>query len=214
AAKKTWNFHEYDKFGGLTTGTIATNGKNIYYDYDYQGLRLRDAWEYIDERTFKLTVGDIGTDGDWGRIYHETTFTAAPPQQVASGWRVIYAHDKEGQPTSGSLEALREAVKNGAEIRLNWWHQRPGAKEPVVDHIADAKFLTILQGKHVMAQIDPIIGQTPDVEKESIAFKERLEWSILASTSGQHNTMMRDYASGEIVGNRVNPLPMRWLVRE
>lgn len=213
AAEKKWFFHEYDKYGGLTTGSVTASGKNLYYDYEYEGQNIRDAWEYVDERTYKLTVGTIGEKGDWARTYQVTNFTAAPPEKTPKGWRVIYAHDKEGQPLSGSLDDLREAVKSGQEIRLNWHHQRPGVSVPAVDHYAEAKFLTILQGNHVIAQIDPIVGQTPDVEAEIITFKAQLEWTILASTSGQHYTLMRNYATGEVINQRLNPMPMRWMVR-
>lgn len=78
---ETIKFWEFDIFGGVTEGTVTTEGRNLYYDYNYgdaQKLNLTDAWEYVDESTYQFTVGQRKEDGTWSAKYIETTFTAYP----------------------------------------------------------------------------------------------------------------------------------------
>lgn len=62
----TITFHEFDVFGGLTTGQVIIEGKNIGYVYEYQGYNLIDLWTYIDESNYRMIVstfenGEIGS---------------------------------------------------------------------------------------------------------------------------------------------------------
>ncbi len=77
---RAWNnanskmyFYEFDKDGGITTGTVTIVKNNIYYDYQYQGTSLRDAWEFINNDTYAYTVG-IWDGTAWSRKFHETRF--------------------------------------------------------------------------------------------------------------------------------------------
>lgn len=66
-------FYEFDKHGGVTTGTIRTQGKNIHFEYLYQGLKLRESWFYKSESEYHFIVG-TWEDGEWGKKFYETTF--------------------------------------------------------------------------------------------------------------------------------------------
>ncbi|WP_299228200.1 hypothetical protein [uncultured Psychroserpens sp.] len=58
---KTIEFYEFDVFGGLTKGSITYNSKDIYYTYNYevggQKTEITDGWEYINENTYKYSIG-------------------------------------------------------------------------------------------------------------------------------------------------------------
>lgn len=69
----TIQFWEFDVFGGITEGTCQSEGRNIYYDYDYQGLALRDAWNYINDDTYEFVVGSV-KDGKMDKVYQKSTF--------------------------------------------------------------------------------------------------------------------------------------------
>lgn len=66
-------FSEFDRFGGVTTGTIRIEGKSIYYQYAYGGTDLTDCWEYVDANTYKFTVG-VYNNGVWTNTYLQTVF--------------------------------------------------------------------------------------------------------------------------------------------
>ena len=81
ASNEQIEFWEFDVFGGLTQGTVVTEGDNIYYQYEYKNgnvtSTLTDGWEKIDDRTYKFTVG-IYSQGKWTVTYLQTKFHALP----------------------------------------------------------------------------------------------------------------------------------------
>ena len=80
--KKSLVFFEFDVFGGLTTGTIETSGKDILYHYEYGGTMLTDEWKFVDEMTYQYTVG-TKENGQWISKYLETKFVAKPDPFVS-----------------------------------------------------------------------------------------------------------------------------------
>ena len=66
-------FWEFDVFGGLTEGTVISEGKNIVYQYKYGNSNLTDMWEYIDDSTYTYKVGEYN-NGIWNKVYLNTQF--------------------------------------------------------------------------------------------------------------------------------------------
>lgn len=75
-----WHFQEYDRTGTLTTGTVSFDGRNVYYDYEYEGINLRDAWIYQDETHYQYIVG-VWEDGKWRQKFHEGRFVFRPGER-------------------------------------------------------------------------------------------------------------------------------------
>ena len=73
AETNTIEFWEFDVFGGLTKGKVFLENKNILYQYQYGETMVTDMWEYIDDHTYKFTVGNYA-DGKWNQKYLETKF--------------------------------------------------------------------------------------------------------------------------------------------
>ena len=67
------HFYEFDAFGGITEGTVTINEKDIHYDYEYEGYKLRDSWIYVNADTYKYIVG-VWEDGAWKEKFHEGQF--------------------------------------------------------------------------------------------------------------------------------------------
>ena len=128
-------------------------------------------------------------------------------------WQLVYAHDAEGEATDGSLEALKEAVRKGHELRISFSSRHGAEDSRWVEHTVELTFLTIMSDTLVAGQIRPIIGQTPDFEQMTIVFKENLSWSMLASTSGLCDTIMREVITGEIVNHSQRRFALKWFVR-
>ncbi|MEL6190510.1 MAG: hypothetical protein AAFR66_00600 [Bacteroidota bacterium] len=132
-----------------------------------------------------------------------------------TSWTLVYENDKDGQTVQGSVDSLVHAIRAGAEVRIAWSGGRPNDSLIRVEHLADAKFLTIMSnGKSVQAQIDPIIGQTPDFENQRISFKENLSWCLLASSNGKADHMMRNVITGEILSHQIRQRSFKWYVRK
>ena len=66
-------FWEFDIFGGLTKGTVFSEGKNIIYQYEYGGTTVTDMWEYVNDSTYNFKVGNYN-DGKWKQVYLNTQF--------------------------------------------------------------------------------------------------------------------------------------------
>ncbi len=133
--------------------------------------------------------------------------------QDKSNWKLIYHNDKDGKTIEGKIENLVEAVRIGEKIRVYWSSQRKSDPTKKVEHFSDAKFLTILSDTIVFAQIDPIIGQTPNFDSQTIKLKENLEWSLIAGSNGKSDTMMRNMITGEIVGHGKAKFEIKWYIK-
>ena len=127
-------------------------------------------------------------------------------------WTLMYQNDAQGNTVSGSLDNLRAAVRDGLPIRVAWKHQSVSNPKIKVEHIADAKFLTIMSDEVVFAQIDPIVGQTPNFDDQFIELKENLSWVLMAASNGKSDMMMRNVMTGEIVSHNERPLAIDWYV--
>ncbi|MFC4220454.1 VOC family protein [Flagellimonas marina] len=71
----SFKFWEFDVFGGVTSGTISTKGKDIIYTYEYGGSVVTDYWKYVDANTYDFTVGNY-ENGTWKQTYLQTQFKA------------------------------------------------------------------------------------------------------------------------------------------
>ncbi|RNC87969.1 MAG: hypothetical protein ED556_01920 [Winogradskyella sp.] len=73
AKEKKIEFWEFDVFGGLTSGTVEVKDRDLYYQYKYGESIVTDCWEYIDDATYKYTVGSYNGN-KWEAVYLQTTF--------------------------------------------------------------------------------------------------------------------------------------------
>ncbi len=134
--------------------------------------------------------------------------------QNESNWRLVYHNDKDGNTIEGEIENLIKAVRNGKTIRIYWSSQRKNDKTKKVEHLTEAKFLTILSDTIVFAQIDPIIGQIPDYDAQMVRLNENLEWFLIAATNGKSDTMVRNTITGEIIGHSLIPFELKWFIKK
>ena len=65
---KEVSFHEFDVFGGHTTGMVRFEGNNIKYYYEYLGSQLVDLWKYVDDESYELVIAEA-KDGEPGTVY-------------------------------------------------------------------------------------------------------------------------------------------------
>ncbi|WP_431122294.1 hypothetical protein [Flagellimonas flava] len=134
-----------------------------------------------------------------------------------SKWELVYENDADGARVQGELSELISAIQSGQNIRIYFRMGRRNQPEIYVEHTALVKFTTVMNspnGQFVTGQIDPIVGQIPDFEKEQVLLKENLEWSLIASTTGNNDTMTRNTITGEIVDHRVVNWGTKWYVEK
>ena len=71
ATEKVLKFYEFDKLGGITVGNVVVDGRNMHFEYVYQGMRLRDSWIYEANNQYQFIVG-IWENDAWKKKFHET----------------------------------------------------------------------------------------------------------------------------------------------
>lgn len=71
--KNKLEFYEFDTHGSIISGTVTIDGKNIHYEYPYQGLQVRDSWIFISKNEYQVTVG-TWENGKWKDKFIETKF--------------------------------------------------------------------------------------------------------------------------------------------
>ena len=120
------------------------------------------------------------------------SFSAAGlPANANAGWQLVYAVDKNGETLAGDKAALKDAVRAGYPVRVGWgvsW-TLPNGDKGGVEHVADAKFLSIYKGE-VFAQVDAIVGQRPNPRQAHIAFRSDSQWVGILDTTGNLHSMM------------------------
>ncbi|WP_420603660.1 hypothetical protein [Flagellimonas sp.] len=136
-------------------------------------------------------------------------FCACQPQNHTNeGWQKVYQNDALGKTTFGDKSQLIDAVRLGYPVRIGW-----GSTQ--VEHVTDASFITIIQGKEVFAQINTIIGQAPQIQGGSfkIGFRAQNYWTKIAGTNGYSTSLATDYFKDSILGgNSDNASATTWYV--
>ncbi|MEO9869250.1 hypothetical protein [Ekhidna sp.] len=66
-------FYEFDKLGGVSKGIVKIQGENIYYEYQYGGLLLRDSWVFISKDEYLYRVCSL-KDSECDQVYHKGVF--------------------------------------------------------------------------------------------------------------------------------------------
>lgn len=140
--------------------------------------------------------------------------TTAPAGDSKQGWQLVFRNSKNGKIVFGSKERLVEAVRSGYSIRVGWGARRRNDTSKSVEHLAAAQFLTIANGKEVFAQIQPIIGQNPGLEKDTldIVFRENLQWILMVGTNGFSDRLTTERLEDSISGHRSLPTEVSWFV--
>lgn len=131
------------------------------------------------------------------------------------GWVLMYRNDDNGNSMFGDKDQLIEAVRNGLPVRIGFGSRGSTDSTKSIEHVTNAHFLTISNGKEVFAQIEPIIGQYPVLENDSlsITFRQNINWSIIVGTNGFSDRLSTDYLTDTIIGNRTRATEVSWFVR-
>jgi len=128
-------------------------------------------------------------------------------------WTLIYQNDENGNRVLGDLNKLINAVRNGEPIRIGWKIEHPTNKGIKVEHFADAQFITVLSDSVVFAQIEPIVGQTPDIKDKFVSLKENTTWAFCASSLGKNDSMNINTKTGDIIDHKQWKSGIKWFIK-
>jgi len=128
-------------------------------------------------------------------------------QLCAPQWRLTYRHDSDGRALEGSRDALLDAVRRGAPLRIAWGVASEGGPAPVVlEHAAEPVFLTVMNRQHVFVQLPEHIAQASYSQPEGARFDQAgVMWRGLLGSDGTFDAVYVDRATGR----EVRRLPQR-----
>ncbi|HMB92851.1 MAG TPA: hypothetical protein VKP65_18520 [Rhodothermales bacterium] len=119
-------------------------------------------------------------------------------QQDVQTWQLVYQHDFNGQPITGRVEDLVNALKRGSPIRVSWGGTVAGDTSWI--HFAEPVFTAVMSDTAVVVQFPLSFIQTDYVDAEG-AFLQTdppTGWRALMSTSGKYHQFHYDLSTGEI----------------
>lgn len=119
--------------------------------------------------------------------------------QSNEGWQLVFKNNENGQTTYGDKSKLIDAVRLGYPVRIGWGGNR-------VEHIANADFLTIFEGKEVFAQINTVVGQEPRIDEDSLKIRFRMQnhWTKISGTNGYSTGFVTNYFQDTLVGGGID----------
>ncbi len=66
-------FYEFDKLGGVSQGVVKIEDQNIYYEYSYGEMLLRDSWIFISKDEYAYKVCSI-VNNKCDQVFHQGIF--------------------------------------------------------------------------------------------------------------------------------------------
>ena len=138
------------------------------------------------------------------------TSSTAEPQ-----WQLIYKNDANGNSVFGDKQDLIRAVRNGNPIKIGYGGKLRSDSTLTLEHVFEAHFFTILNDEEVYAQMQPIIGQDPLIEKDTthIIFRET-QWNILVGTNGFSDRLTMSLSQDSILGHNQRNMNISWFVKK
>jgi hypothetical protein len=200
------------------TGSLGSNGfLEGAFDDDQNPTRLRVRANWcIDPRVphERLPASILAGSGQQGEIRSDLQKEAsAALSSCALAWRLVYRHDADGQPLTGTKQALFEAIRRGAPIRLAWGTRvdRSGTTLSV-EHSADPVFVTIVSNREVVVQLPEHIAQRSYVEVSGSVFESPdVMWRGLMRTDGTFDAVWVNRATGEEARRLPQRVGLTWL---
>jgi len=118
---------------------------------------------------------------------------------VDSEWKIIYKNDANGVTLQGDKSKLIDAARLGYPIRVGFGGRSKTDTSRSIEHIADADFISIANGKEVFAQINEIYGQKPHLDSDTlrIDLKHKNKWTIIIGSNGEISTLSRYFNSDD-----------------
>ncbi len=129
-------------------------------------------------------------------------------------WQLVYKNDANGQAVFGNKQELIDAVRSGKTVKIGFGGQLRSDTTLTLEHVFEAQFFTILNDNEVYAQMLPIIGQNPLIEKDTtnIIFRET-HWNILVGTNGFSDRITMSLSKDSVLGHNQRNMNISWFIK-
>nr|WP_298999719.1 hypothetical protein [uncultured Allomuricauda sp.] len=132
-----------------------------------------------------------------------------------SEWRLIYRNDSNGKTLFGKKQDLLNAIRNGNLVKVGYGGQLRRDTTLTIEHVFEAQFFTILNDSEVYAQMAPIIGQNPLIEKDTTNVRFRdTQWNIIVGTNGFSDRLTMSLNKDTILSQNQRNMNVSWFVKK
>lgn len=142
-------------------------------------------------------------------------FSNCQPKSQTSTYQLVYKNDKEGNTVSGSKEALINAIRLGASIKIGWGSQ---GKAHTIEHLSEPVWIAVLDEKEVVAHLDPQVFSKIDWNNLTATYTDSLsvinEWRVAITTKGEFDAIWYDRKEHTIALRRPQRHIMSWYVKD
>ncbi|MEO0902567.1 MAG: hypothetical protein AAFY00_11330, partial [Bacteroidota bacterium] len=123
--------------------------------------------------------------------------------------------DANGKTLFGEKQELLNAVRNGNPVKIGFGGQLRRDTTLTIEHVFEAHFFTILNDSEVYAQMSPIIGQNPLIEKDTtnILFRNT-QWNIIVGTNGFSDRLTMSLSQDTILSQNQRKMNVSWFVKK
>ncbi|MEM8847249.1 MAG: hypothetical protein AAGD17_09130 [Bacteroidota bacterium] len=130
-------------------------------------------------------------------------------------WQLVYRNDANGKTLFGEKQELLNAVRNGNPVKIGFGGQLRRDTTLTIEHVFEAHFFTILNDSEVYAQMSPIIGQNPLIEKDTtnILFRNT-QWNIIVGTNGFSDRLTMSLSQDTILSQNQRKMNVSWFVKK
>ncbi|MFN6943320.1 MAG: hypothetical protein ACK4ND_00120 [Cytophagaceae bacterium] len=132
------------------------------------------------------------------------SYACTVPRHSRDNWELVFEHDQQGKPISGSIEKLAEAVRNGKEVRVMAYNKE-------LEYIANAEHLWIKNGIVYMQNSSHI---SVIFQGDQLLFQDNAyHWYFIMNTNGER--IMSRWLIGEHTpkGNNSDKTAAKWFVK-
>ncbi|WP_350293534.1 hypothetical protein [uncultured Croceitalea sp.] len=130
-------------------------------------------------------------------------------------WVLVYKNNAFGEALEGNKMELVNAVRNGSPVRVGFGGRLRSDSTLTIEHIFETQFITILNDNEVYAQMEPIIGQNPLIEKDTtnILFRHT-QWNIIVGTNGFSDRITMTLNRDSVTSQNQKNMSASWFVKK
>ena len=137
------------------------------------------------------------------------------PNNQNSTYQLVYKNDKQGNTVSGSKEALIDAIRLGATVRIGWGSE---GKTHQIEHLSDPVWIAVLDEKEVIVHLDPQVLSSVDWDNLSANYADSTsadhEWRVAITTKGEFDAIWYDRKKNVITRRVPQKHIMSWYVKD
>nr|WP_299343478.1 hypothetical protein [Allomuricauda sp.] len=130
---------------------------------------------------------------------------------IQNDWQIVLKTDNDGKVLKGSKQALIDAIRNGADLKIGWGVKR---EDLSIEHLSSPIWLAVLSEQEVMAHLDPQVLSGIDWENLNANYKDstllQQEWRVVLTTKGDFDAIWYDRKADTLIQRWPQKHTMTW----